>query len=278
MKQLYGVIGNPIAHSMSPDMHNDAFAHQGINADYHAFKVDGQDLEDAVMGMKAIGVKGFNVTVPHKEAIIPFLDRLDALAEQIGAVNTVKLIDGKWVGFNTDGLGYVKGLCEQLDRPLSELRILLIGAGGAAKGIYYSLVHEGAKRVDIANRTVKRIESLLEGSENQSVQSKGISLSEAEQSLSEYDLIIQTTSIGLKPNTDDMPIRLDNVRRSAFISDIIYNPLETAFLQAAKQKGCQTQNGLPMFVHQGALAFNIWTGISPDPERMKSIVLKKLGG
>ncbi|WP_042345766.1 shikimate dehydrogenase [Bacillus massiliigorillae] len=277
MKQIYGVIGDPISHSMSPDMHNDAFTDQELEAYYNAFHVRPDHLEDAVKGMKAIGVKGFNITVPHKTAIIPFLDQVDELAAAIGAVNTVKYENGQFIGYNTDGLGFVAGLKEELHESLIEKRTLIIGAGGAARGIYYSLVSEGIREIDIANRTVSRAQQIIIENPYEA-KSNSLTIQAAAERLNEYDLIINTTSIGMKPNVDEMPISLQHLRNDAFVSDIIYNPLETKFLSEAKKKGASIQNGLPMFIHQGALAFRIWTGVEPNIERMKAIVLKKLGG
>ena len=277
MKGLYGVLGDPIAHSMSPDMHNDAFGALGIDAHYHAFRVESGDLGTAVKGMKALGVKGFNVTVPHKTAIMQYLDKIDPLAAAIGAVNTVVLGDGGFTGYNTDGLGFVSGLIREIDKPLKDHRALIIGAGGAARAIFYTLLNEGLHTIDVCNRTKDRAKALVSGSENQAT-SNALSLPEAEEGLSRYNLIINTTSIGMEPKTDEMPISLTNLQADAFVSDIIYNPLETRLLKEAKGMGARTQNGLPMFVGQGALAFEIWTGKAPDLERMKTIVLDKLGG
>ncbi|MEH6941175.1 shikimate dehydrogenase [Bacillus sp. JJ722] len=277
MKQLYGVIGDPISHSMSPDMHNDAFTDQELDAYYNAFHVLPSHLEEAVKGMKALGVKGFNITVPHKTAIIPLLDQVDQLAATIGAVNTVKYEDGQFIGYNTDGLGFVAGLKEELHDSLTEKKTLIIGAGGAARGIYFSLVKEGVHEIDIANRTVSRAQQIIDENPYEA-RSKSLSIKLAEDHLHDYDLIINTTSIGMKPKVDEMPLSLQHLRSDAFVSDIIYNPLETKFLSEAKKKGASIQNGLPMFIHQGALAFHIWTGIEPNIERMKAIVLRKLGG
>lgn len=277
MQEIYGVIGDPISHSMSPDMHNDAFAHQELEAHYNAFHVHTEHLEDAVKGMKAIGVKGFNITVPHKTAIIPLLDRIDPLASAIGAVNTVKYENGQYVGYNTDGLGFVSGVKEQLNGLLKDQRTLVIGAGGAARGIYFSLVKEGVCQIDIANRTISRAQQIIDDNPYEAA-SEALSIQEAEGQLEAYDLIINTTSIGMSPQVNEVPLSLNHLRKDAFVCDIIYNPLETKFLSEAKQKGASVQNGLPMFIHQGALAFHIWTGIWPDTERMKAIVLRKLGG
>ena len=277
MNQIFGVIGYPIAHSMSPDMHNDSFKHLGIQATYLPFAVRSEDLQDAVKGMKAIGIQGFNVTIPHKTDIMPFLDKIDSLAAEIGAVNTVKLEDGEYVGYNTDGLGFVKGIKERLHSSLADQKILIIGAGGAARGIYYSLLQEGAKHVDVANRTISKGEDLIAGKPDET-ESVVLSIAEAESSLSEYTLIINTTSIGMHPNINEAPLSLENIRPQALVSDIIYNPLQTKLLKEAEKRGALTQNGIPMFIHQGALAFQLWTGKHPDIERMRKIVLTKLGG
>lgn len=277
MNRIFGVIGYPIAHSMSPDMHNDSFKHLGIQATYLPFAVRSEDLQDAVRGMKAIGIQGFNVTIPHKTDIMPFLDKIDPLAAEIGAVNTVKLEDGEYVGYNTDGLGFVKGIKEQLHSSLPEQKVLIIGAGGAARGIYYSLLQEGARHVDVANRTVSKAEELV-AEKSCKVHSSTFSIAEAERRLAEYTLIINTTSIGMQPNIDEAPISLENIQSQSLVSDIIYNPLQTKLLQEAEKKGALTQNGIPMFVYQGALAFQLWTGKQPDIERMRKIVLTKLGG
>lgn len=277
MNQIFGVIGDPIAHSMSPDMHNDSFQHLGIEATYLPFAVRSENLQDAVKGMKAIGVKGFNVTIPHKTAIMPFLDKIDPLAADIGAVNTVKLEDGFYVGYNTDGLGFVKGLSEQLHASLKEQKVLVIGAGGAARAIYYSLLQEGASHVDVTNRTLPKAAELI-AEKTGNAHSLIYTLAEAEARLSEYTLIINTTSIGMQPNIDEAPISLENIRPQSLVSDIIYNPLQTKLLQEAAKKNALTQNGIPMFVYQGALAFQLWTGKQPDIDRMRKIVLTKLGG
>ncbi|WP_075982374.1 shikimate dehydrogenase [Bacillus massilinigeriensis] len=276
MKKLYAVIGDPIAHSMSPTMHNDLFQFYGMDAHYHAFKVEKENLEAAVKGFKAIGVEGFNVTVPHKVNIIPLLDEMDPLAGSIGAVNTVVNCNGKFIGYNTDGSGYLKGLSTIMDIH-DDLSVLIIGAGGAARAIYFTMAHSGVHKIDITNRTVERADVLVKDCPYQ-VQSKVLTIPEAEAALGEYDLIIQTTSIGMSPKIEFSPIGLQNLHAQAFVSDIIYNPLETNILQQAKQKGARVQNGIDMFVFQGALAFEKWTGIFPSTDRMKNTVLTQLGG
>jgi shikimate dehydrogenase len=276
MKKLFGVIGDPIAHSMSPAMHNDLFELYGIDAAYHPFHVSKEHLEAAVKGLKALGASGFNVTIPHKTAIMPLLDNIDPLAQAIGAVNTVKNEDGKLIGYNTDGPGYVKGLKAQV-QDLESRAVLIIGAGGAARAIYFSMAQAGVKTVDIFNRTREKAEELVKACPYE-VLTRVVDREEAEKNLMDYQLIIQTTSIGMLPNTDSKPLSPYNVSDKAFVSDIIYNPLQTAFLKEASQKGASIQNGIEMFVYQGALAFEKWTGIFPDTERMKANVLRHLGG
>lgn len=276
MKKLFAVIGDPIAHSMSPAMHNDLFQAYGIDAHYQPMHVKRDSLKEAVIGLKAIGIAGFNVTVPHKETIIPLLDKLDPLAEAIGAVNTVVNEEGKFVGYNTDGSGYLQGLLTQFPT-IKEINILIIGAGGAARAIYFTLAQAGAKQLDICNRTAQKAEVLINDCPFH-VPSAVIGKEEAEENLADYQLLIQTTPIGMAPDIESIPFSLHNLKTDALVSDIIYNPLETKILREARNKGAKIQNGLDMFVYQGALAFEKWTGIFPNIERMKNIVLNQLGG
>jgi shikimate dehydrogenase len=276
VKKLFAVLGDPIGHSMSPVMHNDLFSFYNIDADYLPFQVREEDLHDAVKGLRAIGVGGFNVTVPHKSKIIPFLDGVDELAANIGAVNTVVNENGHLIGYNTDGPGFIKGLNGHLPK-IAGQKVLIIGAGGAARAIYLTLAKEKPLVVDIANRTVEKAWGLIKDCPY-SVSSRACSFDEASDSLGDYDLVIQTTLIGMSPKIDEQPVPLNKLRKEAVVCDIIYNPLETKFLKEAHQKGAAIQNGLDMFVYQGALAFEKWTGIFPDVQRMRDNVLKQLGG
>lgn len=276
MKKLFAVLGDPIGHSMSPAMHNDLFSYYNIDAHYLPLLVKHDDLHDAVKGLKAIGAAGFNVTVPHKSTIISFLDEVDPLALSIGAVNTVVREGNKLKGYNTDGQGFLKGLQFYLPS-LTGQKVLIIGAGGAAKAIYFTIASNQPLRVDLANRTFAKALKLVQECPFP-VLSKAVSLEEAEETLSEYDLVIQTTMIGMAPRTSDQPLRLTNLRKQTIVSDIIYNPLETQLLSEAKKMGAVVQNGLDMFILQGALAFEKWTGIFPDVDRMRKNVLQQLGG
>ncbi|KRG17139.1 shikimate dehydrogenase [Lederbergia galactosidilytica] len=274
--KLYGVIGDPIAHSLSPVMHNREFKELGMEAYYHPFHIKAANLEVAIKGMKAIGVEGFNITIPHKTAIIPFLDRIDPLAQAIGAINTVVRENDQWIGFNTDGEGFMRALQAEWKEELGDERVLIIGAGGAAKAIFYTLLSKGIKHIDICNRTVERALNLIESCPYKGY-SSALSFAAAEDKLNGYTLVIQTTSIGMYPNVDQSPLSLSRLNQQAFVSDIIYNPFQTAFLKLAKEQGAQIQNGLGMFVYQGALAFEKWTGEMPNTKRMTEIVMKQLG-
>lgn len=276
MKKLFAVIGDPIAHSMSPQMHNDLFQHYSMDAHYQPLLVKKEHLEEAVKGLKAIGISGFNVTIPHKTEIISYLDEVDPLASQIGAVNTVVNHNGRLVGYNTDGLGFMKGL-SSLTKDFTDHKILIIGAGGAARAIYYTLAKSGVKILDICNRTIEKATTLIESCPYKTT-SEVLTLAKAEKKLSEYGVIIQTTNIGMSPNINDLPLAIDRLMKESIVSDIIYNPLETALLREAKKKEAIIQNGIDMFVHQGALAFQHWTGLLPDIHRMKQNVLEQLGG
>ncbi|MDR7078012.1 shikimate dehydrogenase [Neobacillus niacini] len=276
MEKLLAVLGNPIGHSMSPIMLNDVLEMHNIDAHYLPFHVENQDLPAAIHGLKALGVLGFNVTIPHKTAIIPLLDEVDELALSIGAVNTVVNENGKLIGYNTDGYGFLKGLNAYITT-LSDKKVLVIGAGGAARAIYFTMAKMKPQAVDIANRTIAKAVELIEACPFDT-SSKALSLVEAGEQLAEYDVIIQTSMIGMHPKIAESPISLKNLNNQSLVCDIIYNPLETQFLKEARQQGATIQNGIDMFVYQGALAFEKWTGIFPDVNRMRENVLLQLGG
>nr|WP_253263947.1 shikimate dehydrogenase [Geobacillus sp. BMUD] len=255
-------------------MHNEAFACLGIPARYHLFSVEPGQVGAAIAGVRALGIAGVNVTIPHKMAVIPFLDEIDDHARRIGAVNTIVNRGGRLIGYNTDGPGYVRALEEEMNVQFDGKRILVIGAGGGARGVYFSLLQTGALRIDVANRTMEKAERLIrEGDERRSTH---LSLAEAETRLAEYDILINTTSVGMHPQEDEQPLSLERLRPGTVVSDIIYNPLETKWLKEAKARGARTQNGIGMLVYQGALAFEKWTGQWPDVKRMKQLVMEAL--
>jgi shikimate dehydrogenase len=268
------VIGDPIEHSLSPVMHNEAFKQAGILGSYDKKRVTSEGLQTFMHFLKESEYAGCNVTIPHKVAIIPFLDEIDKEAEKIGAVNTVVNKNGKLIGYNTDGKGFLLGLEEKISRPISELNILLIGAGGAARSIAYALLKEHPKHLYIANRSEDRLMQLIKDLNDTHVEP--LSLAKAESELGRFNVLINTTNAGMYPNIDTMPMRLDQLNNDAVVCDIVYNPLQTKWLQAAKNKGAVTDNGVSMLVMQGAMAFEKWTGIFPDTNKMKQAVIEQL--
>ena len=276
MKKWYAVIGNPIEQSMSPSMHESWFSENSIDASYVPIQVTREGLGDAVASLKRLGCSGWNVTVPHKSTIIQYLDQLDPTAEMMNAVNTVEVLsDGRLFGSNTDGDGFVCSLEEAF--PAERFRnkkTLVIGAGGAARGISHALNNAGYGPIVFVNRTIERAQQLS----NEMVGSSVMTIGEAEDSLSEFGLIVQTTSVGMNFAHQGIPIKLDNLVKGTIVSDIIYNPLETELLIASQNKQAFTMNGTGMFVHQGALAFEKWIGIQPNTEEMIKKITINLGG
>ncbi len=267
---LYGIIGNPVHHSLSPVMHNRAFAALDMNGVYVPMPVT--DLAVAVQGLRALGFRGVSVTVPHKEAIISLLDEVDPVAQRIGAVNTLLIrerpSDGKRVirGFNTDWLGANLALADKVR--LEESRVLILGAGGAAKAIAFGLVEAGAT-VILSNRTVSRGMELADWLGCTFVPLTGLASVEAE-------VLVNTTTVGMEPHSEDIPLDPGLLHRFTTVMDIVYAPLQTRLLREAAACGCTVIDGLAMLVYQGAAQFRIWTGIRPDIQLMRRALEERL--
>ncbi|MFD1358274.1 shikimate dehydrogenase [Fictibacillus halophilus] len=268
------VIGDPIEHSLSPVMHNEAFVQAEIQGSYEKKRVTSEELPSFIQFLKESDYAGCNVTIPHKVAVISFLDEIDPEAEKIGAVNTVVNNNGKLIGYNTDGKGFLLGLKEKISRPISEMNILLVGAGGAARSIAYALLKENPKKLFIANRSAERLTLLVKDLNNTCVEP--LSLKKAESELSRYDILINTTNAGMHPNIETMPIQLAQLKDDTVVCDIVYNPLQTKWLHTAESKGAIIDNGVSMLVMQGAMAFEKWTGTFPDTKKMKKAVIEQL--
>ncbi len=275
MKKWFAVIGDPIEHSKSPAMHNTWFEEQSIDAAYIPVHVSSENLESAVAGLKTLSASGWNITIPHKTAIIPYLDELDELAEKMGAVNTVvRTKEGKLKGYNTDGVGFVRSLEEAVGMSHKDKPVLLIGAGGAARGIAFAMQQQGYTNLTIANRTVANAQAIVDemGIGN------AISLADAEKSLANFGILVQMTSAGLATGNFSMPFSLERLAEGAIVADIVYNPLMTPFLKAAEEKGATVVTGLGMFVHQGAIAFEHWLGEYPNTNSAIAHLKAQLGG
>lgn len=272
--KLIGLIGNPVDHSKSPYMHNLSFEELDLDYAYMAFNVKEGFLKETVDGLRVLGARGFNITMPHKQEVMDYLDEIEEDARLIGAVNTVLNDKGKLIGYNTDGKGFIRSLEEREVEYIGE-KIVIIGAGGSAKAIAIELALKGAREIVIVNRTLEKAQAISQtiNSKIEKGRSKTLKLDEKllKEELKDAKVLINTTSIGMG-NTIYRSIINDNdsFHKDLFVADLIYKPARTRFLAMAEGEGCKTMNGLAMLVHQGALSFEIWTG----QEMPKSIVEK----
>jgi shikimate dehydrogenase len=260
---LCGVLGNPVEHSLSPLIHNAAFAHMKLDYVFLAFKVT--ELREAVMGVRGLGLRGVSVTIPHKVEIMDYLDGVDKGAQDIGAVNTVINQDGRLIGYNTDCEGAISPLVEKME--LSGMRVALLGAGGAARAIAYGLKERGVD-LTILNRTVKKADTLAK---ELGCRSGGLSHIGS----LKPEILINTTSLGMYPQIDTTPVPRE-LLKGMLVYDIVYNPLKTRLLREAEENGCDTIPGVEMFVNQAALQFELWTGKKAPREVMKRCVMGRL--
>jgi shikimate dehydrogenase len=251
--KLYGIIGNPVRHSLSPMIHNEAFKRMGWNAVYLAFEI--KNLEEALRGIRGLGVRGVSVTIPFKTKVVPFLDKVEGLAKKIGAVNTIVNRGKRLIGYNTDCEGALEALEEKMN--LSGERIVLLGAGGAARAIGFGLKERDC-RLTIVNRSRIRGEALSRELKCHFLLMS--SLVKMKTGELEADVVINATSLGMYPRDGESPIPKELLKKGMIVMDIVYEPLETKLLHEAKEKGCLTINGLEMLVRQGAIQFEIWTG------------------
>lgn len=262
---VFGVIGNPVAHSLSPIMHNAAFSEIGYDGVYVAFTVE--DLKAAILGMKGLGIKGLSVTIPHKMNVMSLLDDCDELSTKLGAVNTIVEKNGKLFGTNTDCFGAVQALKEKAD--INGSKVMVVGSGGAARAVAWGIAAEKGTLI-ITNRTAE----------------KGMALANElnagfcpydDIKKREWDIIVNTTSVGMTPQIDQVPVPPEAIRPGRIVMDIVYNPIDTMLLTVARGKGCQTVDGVKMFVYQGAKQFELWTGIKAPIRIMERVVRDAIG-
>jgi shikimate dehydrogenase len=264
---LCGIIGNPIEHSLSPAIHNAAFEHLGLNYVYLAFCVS--DVAGAMQGMKALNIRGFSVTVPHKIEVIKYLDEIDPVAQQIGAVNTVVNDDGYLIGYNTDWLGFVRSLEAYTSIP--DKRVVILGAGGVARAIAFGIKERGGN-MTILNRTVEIEMAQALATE---IGCDWGDLSQCE-SVTAAEIVINATSVGMYPDVAKTVIASQYLRPEQIIYDVVYNPLETRLLREAKARGCQVIPGYEMLLLQGVAQFELWTGKSAPVDLMRTILKNRL--
>ncbi len=261
---LFAVFGNPVVHSLSPVMHNAAFAATGFPGIYAAIRA--ADIRPTMAGVRALGFRGASITIPHKEAVLSCLDYIDPQARRIGAVNTVLNEAGVLKGYNTDGEGIVRALGERVE--IAGKRVAVLGAGGAARAAAFGTRREGAA-VTVYNRTRPKAEALAAALE--------VSFRPIEEfDPSDADILIHATPVGMSPNAGETPLCRDRLRPGLVVMDIVYTPLRTRLLAEAEAAGCVTVDGLSMFVYQGARQFELWTGIEAPLDIMRLAVETEL--
>ncbi len=273
---IYGLIGNPVSHSISPIIHNTLFKEMNFNSVYVPFKVD--NINDFMREFRGLDVKGYSVTIPHKESVMGCLDTIDSMAKKIGAVNTVVNRDGQLVGFNTDCEAAVKTLegvnqvsvKDTKDEYLKGKKVVLLGAGGAARAIAFGLKECGAQ-ITIINRNYERAQSLASDVGCLFRKFNDLEAIEA-------DILVNATPVGMFPAVNETPVLKNKLKPPMVVFDTIYNPIETKLLRDAKSQGCKIVGGLPMFVRQAAAQFKLWTGQVPLLEVIERIAYKKLVG
>lgn len=264
--QTFGIIGNPVRHSLSPLMHNAAFAALDMNCVY--IPLPTEDAGAAVAGLKALGFRGASVTIPHKESVKAWVDELDPIAAKIGAVNTLLIgsredpTDKRVFGYNTDWVGANQALEEKID--LRGSRVLLVGAGGSARAIGFGLLEAGAEII-LANRTVEKGEALAS---RLGCPFKPMARLEDVQA----DVLVNTTSVGMTPDDDRTPVSGDLLENFSVVMDIVYSPLETRLLREAANAGCRTVDGLAMLLYQGVAQFELWTERKAPVEVMREVL------
>lgn len=261
---VYGVIGDPVSHSLSPVMHNAAFEKIGYNGAYMAFHV--KDIQGAVLGIRALGLRGASITIPHKLTVMPHLDEIEKKAKEIGAVNTIVNRDGHLYGYNSDCEGAIRALLEATE--IRGKEVILVGAGGAARAIGFGIREQGGN-LTIINIIKEEGESLA-----RDLGARYFPL----ESIMDFDcqILINATPVGMTPNTDAMPVPQAFLKKERVVMDIVYNPLETRLLKEARKTGCRTVDGVSMFVYQAVSQFESWTGEKAPYDLMRETVLNAL--
>ncbi|MDO9045939.1 MAG: shikimate dehydrogenase [Methanobacteriaceae archaeon] len=273
---IVGLIGDPVGHSMSPPMHNAAFEYLGLDFAYVPFNVKITALDEAIKGASALGIKGLNVTIPHKIKVLEFLDVIDNPAELIGAVNTIKFDSGKITGYNTDGIGAVRALEEVVQ--VKDKKVLMVGAGGAARAVAFQLILSGIESITIINRTPEKalkLKNEIESKIDSNIFYGNLEILEKE--ISKADILINTTPIGMYPHINDTPLANASMMHSDLVvNDLVYNPMDTVLLKEAEKAEAKTVSGLKMLLYQGAEAFKIWTNKDAPLDIMEKNILKLL--
>ena len=268
--RTYCIIGDPVSHSLSPAMHNAAFKSLSLDDVYIAYRVSSHELESSIESLRSIKISGFNVTIPHKTAVLQYLDEVDLMSSKAGAVNTVASITGKFKGFNTDIQGFLRPLCNH-NIDFNGLSVLLFGAGGSARAVVTSLSSvNGISKLVVANRTYSRSMEMSKLADLQGLSSSVSIIEEAKGMAKHFDLIVNATSVGLQSN--ESILDSEDIDKSSTVYDLVYRPIMTKLLENARKKGAGVIYGYEMLLEQGAQAFEIWTGLkAPIPAMKKAL-------
>jgi shikimate dehydrogenase len=273
---IFGIFGHPVEHSFSPGMHNAAFAAIGLDGCYVPFAVHPDDLGNAVKAIVPLGLCGLNITIPHKEKVIPFLDDLTDDARLIGAVNTIEVRDEKLIGHNTDGKGFLRSLREETGfRPRGKT-FLMIGSGGASRAVCFELALAGAGNILLHD--IDRDKAGKLGHDIRSATATRVTETDASSLRTlapDADCIINATPLGLK-KSDPLPLSRDLIRKGQLVCDLVYNPPDTQLLRTARTRGAKTLRGIGMLLYQGVIAFEIWTGKKAPVSVMKRALARQM--
>lgn len=274
--EIYGIFGHPVSHSLSPVMHNSAFNALGLDCVYVAFDIHPDNIGRAADALRIFGIKGINITIPHKQSIIPFLDEIAPDAKFTGAVNTVKNEGGRLSGFNTDVGGFLRAIQEDLDFMPEGSNVLVVGAGGAARAVMSALCMNKARSIAVANRTYRRAESLGEefSTHFKEINIKPLSLEDTDgikALLEETDIVVNSTSTGMQ-GAGTLELPLESLKETAVVYDLVYKPRETPLVVEARKLGHRASGGLSMLLYQGARSFEIWTGVNAPVDVMKKAI------
>lgn len=261
--KLFAVLGNPVKHSKSPLIHNLALQESRLNAVYVALEV--KNIKTAIEAMRELGIIGYSITIPHKVEVMKYVDEVEAKAKKIGAINTIHNKDGKLFGYNTDCSGAMNAVKEKTT--LAGKKVYLIGAGGAARAIATGLEEEKAI-VTIFNRAIGNAIQLAKETSAEARELKKLD--------SNCDILINATSVGMHPNTDATPFPIELLKKEMLVFDVVYNPLETKLIKEAKLKGCETVQGIEMFLGQAFEQFRIWNGFEAPKEKMRAALIDEL--
>ncbi len=270
MSKTYAVIGDPIDHSLSPNIHNAAFRHSKLDHTYIAYKIPAGELAAGIEALKAIKIAGFNVTIPHKIEMMKFLDEMDTTCKVIGAVNTVLNENGKLKGYNTDMIGFLDPI-KKKNLTIKNSQVLLLGAGGAARAIITAMIKEKASKISIVNRTQENANKLADFAKKIGGNVDTISMQEANKLITDYKFIINSTSIGMR--NEPSPISTENIGKNSIVYDIVYQPINTDLIKKSKENGATIIYGYEMLLSQAACSFEIWHKMEAPYDAMKNVLL-----